>query len=36
MSEEFAGAPSKKKLNEIEKSISEIGKVIERLSDNVN
>ena len=36
MSEEFAGAPSKKKLNEIEKSLTEITKVIERLSDNVS
>lgn len=36
MSEEFAGAPAKKKLREIEKRLSEIGKLVERLSDNVD
>ena len=36
MCEEFAGAPSKKKLNEIEKRIGDFGKIIERLTGNVD
>lgn len=36
MSEEFAGAPSKKKLKEIEKRIVDLNKVIVRLSSNVD
>ena len=35
MSEEFEGAPAKKKLQEIEKRLADIKKIVERLADNV-